>query len=673
MPNLNISAIRSSIAAITRALSDRDIKVTSHGSQAYVQSVDGVPIRVNVPNIPDEASEELIAAVNGFLDHEVGHLLYTDFGVTNDLSVKMGKAVFDLYNIVEDTRIEREMQKRFRGSRKNLDSVSSFFIKNHIEPSVQQAKDGGDEKSLYSVLMMPAFRSWAGQSIFGDFMSDHWDSFSPVAKKLDHLVEKFPKVRSTQGSIDLAIEVYDALKPEDKPEDEPEDEPEDKSDEKGEDSKSDEKGEDSKSDEKGEDSKSDEKGEDSKSDEKGEDSDEGADEDSDEDSDEEPEDKSDEKGEDSDEDSDEDSGGGSGGSEDSDSKDKSGDEPSDASDAGGRDFEVDDAAEFDVESLMEDAVDFDEAVASEISKMAALAVIESEYRVFTTDEDVVEPFKVGSGYDDSMIAEMDDSTKKLVGPLQKTIERLVIAKSHSRNVPGKTSGRVNSSSLFRLKTGDNRVFKQKEEAETKDVAVSLVVDCSGSMNGEYIKIALQSAYALSTVLSRLNISNEVIGFTTKTPKSRSYSREMHDERERLGVSYSRTEPIYMPIFKGFDEKLGVEQKKRMAYGYRSSGYLRNNVDGESVVIAAKRLMQRPEIGKKMFVLSDGRPCADGDFAAMDRDLVESVRKIENSGVGVVGIGIGDDCVRRYYSKNVVITGVDELPDLIMKELKNLLV
>ncbi|WEU67325.1 DNA polymerase III subunit alpha [Xanthomonas phage JGB6] len=38
----------------------------------------------------------------------------------------------------------------------------------------------------------------------------------------------------------------------------------------------------------------------------------------------------------------------------------------------------------------------------------------------------------------------------------------------------------------------------------------------------------------------------------------------------------------------------------------------NNVDGESVEIAGRRLLQRKESRKIMIVMSDGSPAADGD-------------------------------------------------------------
>jgi cobalamin biosynthesis protein CobT len=77
--------------------------------------------------------------------------------------------------------------------------------------------------------------------------------------------------------------------------------------------------------------------------------------------------------------------------------------------------------------------------------------------------------------------------------------------------------------------------------------------------------------------------------------------------------------------------------------------------------------------KQMIVLSDGSPSAYGDYLAIHKDLISSIAKIEKMGVNIIGIGINDDNVTRYYKNNLVINNISELPNQIIKELRSLLV
>ncbi|MCY6988216.1 hypothetical protein OYB56_09220, partial [Acinetobacter baumannii] len=69
-------------------------------------------------------------------------------------------------------------------------------------------------------------------------------------------------------------------------------------------------------------------------------------------------------------------------------------------------------------------------------------------------------------------------------------------------------------------------------------------------------------------------------------------------------------------------------------------------------------------GKIMMVLSDGSPAGGGNSRDLEYHLKEVVKKIEKSKVDVIGIGIEDDSVRRFYDKHVVIHDVEQLPSLV---------
>jgi cobalamin biosynthesis protein CobT len=170
----------------------------------------------------------------------------------------------------------------------------------------------------------------------------------------------------------------------------------------------------------------------------------------------------------------------------------------------------------------------------------------------------------------------------------KDIEQLMAARSQSYHVPGYRSGKVNAAALSRLRVGDDRVFRRKQAAQTKDTAVSLLIDCSGSMHsGDRIQTAMSSAYSLSQTLERVGIKHEVLGFTTKGHELPVPISVLNEEQRRVGKNFSRVEPLWIPIFKGWSERLSSDVKKRFA-NVPENMSLSNNGDGECVEIAAPR-------------------------------------------------------------------------------------
>ncbi|MGZ8172954.1 MAG: cobaltochelatase CobT-related protein [Methylobacter sp.] len=642
-----VETVRQSISIITKILSGKGIKVTQSGTKAFVESVKGVPERINIPYIPDNATDELMLAINGFLDHEVAHVLFTDFEVSQKEAF-LDESVFQIYNAIEDCRIEKCMRARFAGSRTNLDGVSKFFIEKYVQPEFEKAKASGDEQEMISSLFCVAVRAWSEQEVFQTYMRDKWPFVKSLEDKIAAATPKIARVQSTQEAIDLAHEIHQLLSD---GKDEPsKSESPDKDEKAGKDKKPKPK---SQSGSKGKPGNS--KSEKSKS--------EGEPEEPEP---EEPESEEPEPEEPKDE-------------EPKDEEPSEPEEPEDeeSEDGDGESEESEDETEvtLDLNAAIGGAMpDMSASVAQVISQKLTDDFSNQGYRIFSTDFDRVEKLKVSQSQMENCkksLVSIEEETRKVSGVLQKTLERLVKAKTNVRNLPGKRSGRVNATSLFRLKSGDDRVFKQKDAGVSNEVAVSLVVDCSGSMGGEKIDLAMKGAFALCDVLTRLNISNEVIGFTTGD------SDDVIGEMRKQGHSindYSRYEPLNMPIFKGFDERFGVEQKTRMALVSKGRFDLRNNVDGESIRIAARRLLSMTkERGKQMIVLSDGSPACYGSYGDVSRDLTKAVGEIEKMGIRIIGIGINDASVKRFYKNHIVINDINQLPELIIKELKALLV
>ena len=149
-------------------------------------------------------------------------------------------------------------------------------------------------------------------------------------------------------------------------------------------------------------------------------------------------------------------------------------------------------------------------------------------------------------------------------------------------------------------------------------------------------VAAKAAYALSQVLERIKVVHEVLGFTTY--ESKEMTRAMADDLvgSVTPEDYARDEAIYMPIFKGFGERLSTQVKARFASMVGYSDFCRCNIDGESILLAAHRLKAQRAERHIMVVLSDGDPnCTPGGYANVSQlrnHTREAVRKTQAAGI-----------------------------------------
>ncbi|MDI3306943.1 MAG: cobaltochelatase subunit CobT, partial [Acetobacteraceae bacterium] len=106
------------------------------------------------------------------------------------------------------------------------------------------------------------------------------------------------------------------------------------------------------------------------------------------------------------------------------------------------------------------------------------------------------------------------------------------------------------------------------------------------------------------------------------------------------------------------------------------GLLKENIDGEALEWAYRRLRARPEHRRILMVISDGAPVDDSTLSVnpgnyLERHLRKVIHDIENRGdVELIAIGIGHD-VTRYYRRAVTIVDAEELGGTMMKKLAEL--
>ncbi|MET6950432.1 porphyrin biosynthesis protein [Klebsiella pneumoniae] len=210
-----VQDFRDSVKRVVGLLSGKNIPVAECGDTAYVRyNKKGEPVMVNIPSIPDDASPALMNAIRGFLDHEVGHLLFTDEKVVKKMR---NTKAFGLWNALEDVYIERRMSEVFTGSRRNLLSTRNLMIDKYFNPHVKKAVAmcRGDQRELFlKFFLCPVLRAWDGQPTFADFMEEHWHLIDkPIAVLKEFGVdEAVRRMDSTEDCVKVAAAMAKILR-----------------------------------------------------------------------------------------------------------------------------------------------------------------------------------------------------------------------------------------------------------------------------------------------------------------------------------------------------------------------------------------------------------------------------------------------------------------------------
>jgi cobaltochelatase CobT len=215
-------------------------------------------------------------------------------------------------------------------------------------------------------------------------------------------------------------------------------------------------------------------------------------------------------------------------------------------------------------------------------------------------------------------------------------------------------------------------FKQEKETKFRDTVVTLLLDNSGSMRGRPITVAATCADILARTLERCGVKVEILGFTTKAWKG-GQSRESWLAAGKT-ANPGRLNDLRHIIYKSADAPWR-RARKNLGLMMRE-GLLKENIDGEALDWAHKRLLGRPEQRKILMMISDGAPVDDSTLSVnpgnyLERHLRWIIEEIENrSPVELIAIGIGHD-VTRYYRRAVTIVDAEELGGAMTEKLAEL--
>jgi cobaltochelatase CobT len=215
-------------------------------------------------------------------------------------------------------------------------------------------------------------------------------------------------------------------------------------------------------------------------------------------------------------------------------------------------------------------------------------------------------------------------------------------------------------------------FKREKDTDFRDTVVTLLLDNSGSMRGRPITVAATCADILARTLERCGVKVEILGFTTRAWKG-GQSREAWLQAGKP-PSPGRLNDLRHIIYKAADAPWR-RARKNLGLMMRE-GLLKENIDGEALDWAHRRLLARPEQRRILMMISDGAPVDDSTLSVnpgnyLERHLRHIIEEIETrSPIELIAIGIGHD-VARYYRRAVTIVDAEELGGAMTEKLAEL--
>ncbi len=306
-------------------------------------------------------------------------------------------------------------------------------------------------------------------------------------------------------------------------------------------------------------------------------------------------------------------------------------------------------------------------------------ILKEKYKVYTNEYDEVteakeleneqEIVKLRKNLDQQLT-----TLQNIITKLANKLQRQLMAKQNRSWDFDLEEGILDSSKLSRIIIDPLHSLSYKVEKNTdfKDTVVTLLIDNSGSMRGRPISVAAICADILSRTLERCSVKVEVLGFTTKNWKG-GKSREKWNLNNKPSLP-GRLNDLRHIVYKSADTPW--RQAKNNLGLMLKEGLLKENIDGEALLWAFKRISKRREERKILMIISDGAPVDDSTLSVNSGDYLEKHLKQtvswieENSKIEILAVGIGHD-VTRYYKKAIKIADVQELGDVMINQLTDL--
>ncbi|TNE44830.1 MAG: hypothetical protein EP343_29705 [Deltaproteobacteria bacterium] len=196
----------------------------------------------------------------------------------------------------------------------------------------------------------------------------------------------------------------------------------------------------------------------------------------------------------------------------------------------------------------------------------------------------------------------------------------------------------------------NKLWTRKTVPERKVTAITLLIDLSGSMEGEKAEAALCGTVLLAETLSRIKVPFSVLGFQDEVLPFHNFGEPMSPYvRQKIG-------------------EMPMEVSGNRPHGHNCPEY---NDDGPCLREAADFLLEQSAYERILIAVSDGYP--EGRRSS-PQDLTNTIRELSKEPINLIGVGLGPDTqhVKEFYPQSIAEVPVnqfaDKLGDLLRKSL-----
>jgi len=572
-----------------------------------------------MPNLPLENKAVGILA-NGFIDHEASHVKETEMAVFGRKDVKGLRK--HLLNIVEDLRIERAMMNRYPGTRKNL----ARLVEHLVEVGFFSLDDDMSEADLLvSTALYCGRADVLSQEGLYDLANKSEERFTKALGKgpmvkLRALLKTAETLTSTRDALGLADKILAMLKEEqEKAEQQQQSQSDDSKDQKDDSSQSDDSDDSGSSSSDSDDDQA-QNGDGSGGDQDGQDDsdDKGDSSSSDGDSD----DQSDDQGDTSDDQSKDGDDSGTTGGDTSDSDDSS---DANSGNGAGGDDDIAEALKRALEASDDDVTvksDMGDAIADQLKQDLGDVPADSIVQCDASDE--VE--WLGS-FPPVLRSDVKRESVKMRAKLIAKIETMLRERTYTARSGRKIEGRQ----LSRVAVGDSRIFRKTDEKRGLDTAIHVLVDRSGSMNGNRMEVAMKSTMALMSTFDNIKGVSSAASMFPGVTRLTDFHENVAQTKHRYVPSTLGTTPL-----------------------------------GEALLWLIKDMANRRENRKMVIVLTDGAP----NDPVICQKLIKRMEKFD---IEVIGIGIETMAVEGLFPTSAVINQVKELPHKLFSLIQEKLV
>jgi len=309
----------------------------------------------------------------------------------------------------------------------------------------------------------------------------------------------------------------------------------------------------------------------------------------------------------------------------------------------------------------------DEALAEAIAGQVAAFDSSCQYRPFTTQHDRI---KVVPNAEPAEVKSLLETGRDTVRRLRRGLTNALRSAEKRWWREDQTRGMLSPRRLYRLSMDLPRldVFRTKATVQGKSTAVSILLDASGSMSRRKMNVAQSAMQVLLEALADLKIPTEALTFTTGnaldvTQLIQQTGLDVSQLRER----YGRLSNLEIGLIKRFSEPVKVAMSRLPNLTGTGLTPL-----GEAIQVAASRLIVRSETRLILLVLTDGKAGCEGGTLSAAIHAQEMAGRITKAGIELIGVGILDENIREIIRDAMVIRQIEELPVQLCKLLSRTL-